>query len=291
MSPADDPYARWLREFAALLRADLATPAAAFEGDRAGRPPAADAPCCLLLSPHPDDECIVGALALRLRREAGWRVVNAAVTLGSRIDRRPGRHAELVAACRRLDFELVLAAPDGLDGVTVEARRDDPGGWRAKVAAVQRLLREWQPRLVLLPHADDASATHRGVHALGCDAIEREGRPLAAAFTEYWSTLPAANLLVATSLDDTATLLRALSCHVGELARNPYHRRLPGWMADAVRRGGELVLGAGCVPPALDFATLYRLQHFSGSAWLPAEAGRILAADAALSTAALGLDV
>ena len=62
-------------------------------------------------------------------------------------------------------------------------------------------------------------------------------------------------------------LIRALACHFGEVARNPYHLRLPAWFADSVRRGGELVLGAGSTPPDADFATLYQLQGFDGSRW------------------------
>ena len=54
-----------------------------------GIPPAkrpklrANAPKALLFAPHPDDECIVGALALRLLREAKMNVINVAVTQGS----------------------------------------------------------------------------------------------------------------------------------------------------------------------------------------------------------------
>ena len=43
-----------------------------------------NAPKALIFSPHPDDECIVGGLALRLLREAKWNVVNVAVTLGGK---------------------------------------------------------------------------------------------------------------------------------------------------------------------------------------------------------------
>ena len=45
----------------------------------------------LLFSPHPDDECIIGGLALRLQREAGARVVNVAVTQGSNKARQAAR--------------------------------------------------------------------------------------------------------------------------------------------------------------------------------------------------------
>jgi LmbE family N-acetylglucosaminyl deacetylase len=47
-----------------------------------------DAPTALIFAPHPDDEVIVGGLPLRLLRELQINVINVAVTLGSRADRR-----------------------------------------------------------------------------------------------------------------------------------------------------------------------------------------------------------
>ena len=41
-----------------------------------------DRPLCVIVSPHPDDECINGGLPLRLMQESGWRVVSIAVTHG-----------------------------------------------------------------------------------------------------------------------------------------------------------------------------------------------------------------
>ena len=74
-----NPYASFVDVQVRLLRegrdwppVDLAKPE---------RPAVAlDAPRVLIFSPHPDDECIIGGLALRLQRESGWRVVNVAVT-------------------------------------------------------------------------------------------------------------------------------------------------------------------------------------------------------------------
>ena len=59
-----------------------------------------------------------------------------------------------------------------------------------------------------------------------------------------------------------ADLVAALSLHVGEVARNPYHLSLPAWMQDNVRRGSELVGGQGGRAPEFTFATLYRLSHW-----------------------------
>jgi N-acetylglucosamine malate deacetylase 1 len=72
------------------------------------------------------------------------------------------------------------------------------------------------------------------------------------------------NLMVESSTADVADLVAALSLHVGEVARNAYHLRLPAWMIDNVRRGAELVSGQGGVAPSLAFATLYRLRRWAG---------------------------
>src|SRR5262245_48167943 len=60
----------------------------------------------LIFSPHPDDECIIGALPLRLLREAKWRVINVAVTQGSKKERQAERFAELQRACEFMGYEL-----------------------------------------------------------------------------------------------------------------------------------------------------------------------------------------
>ncbi|MFX8262361.1 hypothetical protein ABTL46_21145, partial [Acinetobacter baumannii] len=57
-------------------------------------------------------------------------------------------------------------------------------------------------------------------------------------------------------------LVTALSFHVGEVARNPYHLSLPAWMIDNVRRGGELINKQGRAVPDYSFATLYRVRRW-----------------------------
>ena len=49
------------------------------------------APKALIFSPHPDDECIIGGLGLRLLKESGVNVINVAVTQGSNHHRGIGR--------------------------------------------------------------------------------------------------------------------------------------------------------------------------------------------------------
>ena len=85
-----NPYLRYVSELGRLIREGKQFPLGGFpKPSRAAV--ASDAPVALIFSPHPDDECINGGLALRLRREAGMRVVNVAVTLGSNEARRAGR--------------------------------------------------------------------------------------------------------------------------------------------------------------------------------------------------------
>ena len=86
--------------------------------------------CCVILSPHPDDECIVGALPLRLLREGGWRVVNVAVTHGSNPARQLARAVELKNACQALGFENVFLAERGLLRISADSRSNDPRLWQ-----------------------------------------------------------------------------------------------------------------------------------------------------------------
>ena len=58
-------------------------------------------------------------------REAGVRVVNVAVTQGSRKDRQAARWAELAAACEYLGFDLLQTVPGGLERINVRTRQQD----------------------------------------------------------------------------------------------------------------------------------------------------------------------
>src|SRR5689334_20171526 len=69
--------------------------------------PAANAPKALFFAPHPDDECIVGGIAVRIMRETGMNVINVAVTQGSNKARRVERLEELKNACDYIGFGLV----------------------------------------------------------------------------------------------------------------------------------------------------------------------------------------
>lgn len=225
---------------------------------------AENAPVVLIFSPHPDDECTVGALPLRLMREMGMRVHNVALTLGSNRDRRRQRRRELEEAMDFLGFSVIDVADHGLEQVTPHSRAYHPDQWATKVDALVPILRTYNPRLVLLPHEREANTTHMGSHLLVVDALRRLSLSFSClvAETEFWSPMEAPNLMVETSPEMLGDLVSALSFHAGEIQRNPYHLRLPAWMQDNVRRGAEVVGKQGCMAPDFIFATLYRLRRW-----------------------------
>jgi LmbE family N-acetylglucosaminyl deacetylase len=238
-----------------------------------------DAPVILIMSPHPDDECIIGGLPLRLMEETGVRVVNVAVTLGSKPERKKERLEELRQACEWIGFELEETGPHGLEGITPQSRNQDPGLWKESVNLVTGILEKWNPAAVFFPHARDWNSTHIGVHQLTTDALRQmpAGKTMLIE-TEYWGQMQSPNLMVEISGRQLGSLLSALSFHRGELVRNPFHIRLPGWMQDNVRRGTELVGGQGGTAPDFSFATLYRVSRWNRGEVVPAwDGGKTLA--------------
>ena len=227
--------------------------------------PRPGAPVALIFSPHPDDECIIGGLALRLMRESGFRIVNVAVTLGSNKERRTARLAELKNACDWIGFEL---AETELENITPATRAKEPELWTAAVRTIAGLLTKYKPDAIFFPHELDWNNTHVGTHFLIKDTLKTLPPSFTTVLieTEFWGQMPSPNVMIELSPADVADLLAALSYHVGELQRNPYHLRMPAWLEDNVRRGAELVGGQGGVAPDFVFATLYRVHNWqSGS--------------------------
>ena len=279
------PYHRWVRN---LLKAQARGAALPLGGLKPLRRPKLKkrAPKVFIFSPHPDDECIIGGLALRLLREKKMEVLNIAVTQGSRKDRQAGRWDELSQACAFLGFGLLATGPCGLEGINLKTRSGQPEAWAAAVKVIADLLREHRPAILLSPHATDWNSSHIGTHHLVLDALRTlPGYTPLVVETEFWGAMPSPNLMVEVSPRDLADLIGALSFHVGEVQRNPYHLRLPAWMQDNVRRGGEVVGGQGGTPPSFNFATLYRVCRWDGQALQPAYVGgRVIGATDDLET-------
>ena len=237
-----------------------------------------DAPIALIMSPHPDDECIMGGLPLRLMREAEFRIVNVAITLGSNMDRRTERLCELERACNWIGFELQQMGDQGLEKVTVNSRQKSPENWGIMTNHLVQVIKKWNPTAIFFPNSHDWNKTHLGVHMLTLDALKKTDNFFPFLIeTEYWGQMPKPNLLVESTTREVADLLAALSHHEGELKRNPFHLRMPSWMQDNVRRGAEVIGGQGGKAPDFDFATLYRVSRWRDANIIPAwEGGRML---------------
>jgi len=276
-----NPYQDFVSEYARFAKDGKTYPLGSFP--TLPRPQIApDAPKVLIFSPHPDDEVIIGGLALRLLREAKWNVINVAVTQGSNPARQVERLQELKKCCDCVGFGLVQTAPNGLEKVNVKTREREPAHWTQSVRVIADILAKHQPRVILFPHELDWNSSHIGTHFLVMDALKTLPSKFScfAVETEFWGQMPTPNLMVELSAQDVADLITALTFHVGEVKRNPYHLTLPAWMIDNVRRGGELVGGQGGAAPDFVFATLYRLQKWvRGKLERIYEGGKNLSAD------------
>jgi LmbE family N-acetylglucosaminyl deacetylase len=258
------PYYDYVSALARLVREGKSLPLGGFPVPPRPAPPGG-APVALIFSPHPDDEVIIGALAMRLQREGGFRVANVAVTQGSNRARQAARWEELQAACDFIGFELVETIKNGLEKISPATRTSDPSAWQAAVGVIARILHDRQPQVIFFPHDADWNSTHVGTHHLVMDALARQASTFACAAveTEFWGAMATPNLMVELTPEDLGDMMAALSFHVGEVRRNPYHLLVPAWMQDNVRRGGELVGGQGGAAPDFSFATLYRLRRWA----------------------------
>ena len=205
-----------------------------------------------LFSPHPDDECIIGLLPLRLQRELNYQVVNVPMTFGSNPERRDGRLAELENACAYLGWHNYRARTD-LESLTV----DD----------VVRILLDLKPEIIVFPHDGDWNSRHIEVHNILLESLRKMPIEFSCLIveSEFWGAMDTPNTHVEANVEQLSELITATAYHVEEVARNPYHLRLPAWMQDNVRRGAELVGGQGKAAPAFQFSTLYRVQIWKQS--------------------------
>jgi len=263
-----NPYQTFVEQYAQLLAGGASLPLGGQAAPQP-RPLPANAPKALIFSPHPDDEVIIGGLPLRLRREMEMNVINVAVTQGSNKARQAERWKELTSCCDYVGFGLVATSENGLEGVNMKTRTREAAQWAEKVQRIAAILREHKPRVIFFPHEDDWNSSHIGTHHLVMDALGHLGAEFSchAVETEFWGAMDNPNLMVESSEKDLVDLLTALSFHAGEVRRNPYHVRMPAWMIDNVRRGGELVGGQGGAAPNFAFATLYRLRRWQNGAF------------------------
>ena len=263
-----NPYQTFVADLARLVEQGKSYPLGGFPIPV--RPnPDAKAPRALIFSPHPDDEVIIGGLPLRLMRELGWNVINVAVTQGSNKSRQAERWNELQACCDFVGFGLLATCEGGLEGINPKSRIAKPAEWAKSVDCIAAILGEQKPAAIFFPHDDDWNVTHIGTHHLVVDALKKLGDGFACytVETEFWGAMDTPNLMVESSQLDLVDLITALTFHVGEVKRNPYHLSMAAWLMDNVRRGGELVGGQGGAAPGFTFGTLYRLRRWSSGSF------------------------
>jgi LmbE family N-acetylglucosaminyl deacetylase len=210
----------------------------------------------LIVSPHPDDECLMGSYALRLKEECGAQVFVLPLTYGSNQERRAERKQELMAAVKVLGFELVERGKV----------KDEYAPYILNdLLAVMKKL---QPQLIFSPHEEDAHPVHQKAFQQTRDALQILQKPEMNqnpdhqqkrlwVQTEFWRDLKTPNLLVPLSNAHVVKIGQALQCHRGEVERNPYHWRLPAWLQDQVRKGSERVGGAGAEAVEAVFGQIY----------------------------------
>ena len=263
-----NPYQSFIEGFASLVRSGKELPLGAFPYVPARVEVAASAPKVLLFSPHPDDECIIGGLPLRLLRELKVNVINVAVTQGSSKVRQAGRLKELNDACNFLGFGVQTTVENGLEKVNRKTRDSDPVHWAKGVSRIAEILTAYRPAVIFFPHERDNNSSHIGTNLLVMDALKTLGASFGTLVieTEFWAPMETPNLMVESSVSDVADLVAAITFHVEEVRRNPYHLTMPAWMQDNVRRGGEQVGNQGGSPPSYTFATLYRLRRWEKGA-------------------------
>lgn len=183
-------------------------------------------PTLLHVSPHADDEALGAPATLLELQRAGWRVVNAVVSLGGPGDE-ARRRSEAVDAAARAGFELLLP-----DARPVEDR-------------VAALVDELVPAVVVSPSPHDVHPRHVTVaRAIDATLSSLDDPPV---WWQWglWADLPHPTLYVPFGDDALARAQDVLAAYVGELARNDYSRLLTARAVAHAVLGSERVFGFG----------------------------------------------
>ncbi len=230
-----------------------------------------NAPIGMIFAPHPDDECISGGLPLRLFRQNDFRIVNIPVTLGSNFERRFERKNELENACRYLGFEVEFADENGFEQITPEGKEKNPQNWNSAVKKTAALIEKFQPKVLFFPHRYDRHPTHCGTNLLVLDALKKMPGDFSCVTieNEFWQAMETPNCLVELDEKIVSDLIVALTFHIGEVERNPYHLTFPSWLIDNVRRGSEIIGSAGAESQNFMFGVLHKISHFKNGELQP----------------------
>ena len=196
----------------------------------------AERPTALLLSPHPDDELLGCPAHLFALRDAGWRIVDVALTLGSDEAHRGRRRAELQEACSRAGFELVVPDTELLGGGVQE---------------MCALATGYSARVLVAPSPHDDHPVHARAGRLAIAAARAGAAPLLWLWA-LWADLGLPTSLCVFDAQRLAQIEHALAGHTGELGRNDYRRLLRARAEAGAILLPERVFGYGSpgIPPA-----------------------------------------
>jgi len=198
-------------------------------------------------------------------RDAGWRIVNVACSLG-RAGQRRRREAELREACQRAGFELCVpkrpvSISPGCDALAAQAELTDLAGEALARAA---------PAIVLSPGPGDLHHGHQLVFRAVRDAIGERG-PAAPRWWMWalWGSLPQPTLATAFDKQRLEEALAALAAYEGELARNDYRRLVRARAEMSAVLAPELLFGFGSTARSeTGYVELLTEVAFSGARWL-----------------------
>jgi len=206
-------------------------------------------PVALQLSPHPDDELIGAPATLLLLRDAGFTVVNLALSLGRREDR-SRRQAELAEACQRVGFELRIAQPMAAISHSDDLREAE----ERLVDVIEAFVDSLKPAIVLSPSPHDGPRGHEVVGRAARRVLP--GRQLRWWIWGTMAEVPLPNLITLFGTEQLDEILSALSAHTGEIKRNDYRALVRGRGEANLVRAPEVVFAFGSQGIAGQFAEL-----------------------------------
>jgi LmbE family N-acetylglucosaminyl deacetylase len=216
----------------------------------------------LHVSPHPDDEVIGAPAMLMALRDANWRIVNFACSLGRREDA-ARRRQELEESCRRARFDLIVE--DHLPGIS---STDDLERSQHKLSRLlAHALRARRPDIVVSPSPHDGHHGHEVVARAVRDAIEDSRQPIHWAMWGLWSELPLPNLVVPFEAARLREIRHALQAHRGEVDRNDYLALVRARAAMNAILGTERVFGFGAVGQSHRYAELLSDVVYTSDGW------------------------
>ncbi len=195
-----------------------------------------DQPRILILSPHPDDECLMAGYALRMQEEWSAEVTVVPFSYGSDVSKRAARSQELKEALSVLGFKLL------------DPRKNQSMD-KLSISEFSEAVTKINPEIIFSPHANDRHPTHVQAYEMAASVVASVGasapKKITWIQTEYWQAAEKPNLFIPLTAKHVVKIGEALMKHRGEIARNPYHLSLPAWYMDQARRAPELISGFG----------------------------------------------